>query len=148
MQHQAVRAKCVCPDYLVSVLFHAKVSTTMFHKHVRLLKGLWVQQEIQSLPGCQLTLQNKTPLCVTTCMPVKNYNDKSTATTVVMHLRSLGVLGHWGLYYVSLIGLFCDNCKKKIELISAWCLQGCSRALTIRKTRVSKTGHGRHKCWL
>lgn len=47
------------PCYLVLILFHTKVGAAMFHKHVRLHKGLRVQQKFHALPGCQLTLQPK-----------------------------------------------------------------------------------------
>lgn len=54
------------PRYLVPILLHAKVGAAMLHEHVRLQKGLWVQQKLHSLPGCQLTLQHikKKFLCI------------------------------------------------------------------------------------
>lgn len=49
---------CVRPPcYLVSILLHVEVRAAMLNEHVRLHKGLGVQQELHSLPGCQLTLQ-------------------------------------------------------------------------------------------
>lgn len=47
--------------YLVPILLHAEVRAAMLHEHVRLHKGLGVQQKLHSLPGCQLTLQHITP---------------------------------------------------------------------------------------
>lgn len=44
--------------YLIPVLLHAKVGAAMLHKHVRLHKGLWVQQKLNSLSGCQLPLRH------------------------------------------------------------------------------------------
>lgn len=44
--------------YLVPILLHAEVGAAVLHEHVRLHKGLGVQQKLHSLPGCQLTLQH------------------------------------------------------------------------------------------
>lgn len=42
---------------LVSVLLHGEVGAPVLHKHVRLHKGLGVQQQLHSLPRRQLALR-------------------------------------------------------------------------------------------
>lgn len=64
MKNQGRRLEKLQPElaacrgrYLVPVLVHAKIRAAVLHKHVRLHKGVLVQQKLHSLPGCQLTLK-------------------------------------------------------------------------------------------
>ena len=43
--------------YLVPILFHAEVGASMLHEHVIFHEGLGVQQQLDPLPRCQLTLR-------------------------------------------------------------------------------------------
>lgn len=108
--------KYILSRYLVCVLLHAEVGAAMLHKHVRLHKGLRVQQQLHPFPGRQLSLQHRVSTVNTLPRERKTLCE---ITHSVFRYENLcpshsaeTVLFKWTFYWgaVRMVGIWCWTC--------------------------------------